>query len=101
MTTLSHTQTHQHSPIRVRVALIVAIAAAVAVLAIVLIGAGGKSSTASSAAPSQAQLDRQLQSVQSARYKLELPQRDDTTGLTPKQQLQAVAGPRAGVQLPR
>jgi hypothetical protein len=90
--------TYQQSAIRTRIALVVVIAGAVTALAIALIlSNSGSSPSASSAYPSQTNLQRQLESVNGARYGVESQQPSSTDALTPQQQLEAVAGARSGL----
>jgi hypothetical protein len=91
MSTLQHTL---QPALRNRVTLMVLFAGALAALTIALIVSSGSSITghaASDPAPSQAQIERQLESVAGARYGLARPAE---SAVKPERQLQAVAGAR-------
>ena len=91
MSTLQHTL---QPAFRSRVALVVIAAAALAALTVTLIiAASNSTSSAPAAHPSQATLQRQLESVSGARYGIQRPG-TVVHRLTPQQQLQAVANAR-------
>src|SRR3954454_16649803 len=101
MSTLQHTL---QPAFRNRIALLVVIAGTLAALTVALIVAGGNSGSAGvQAQPSQATVQRQLQSVAGARYGVQRPA--VTPQVSPQTQLQAVAGARyhqpVGINAPR
>jgi hypothetical protein len=101
MSTLQHTL---QPAFRNRLALMVVLAGAIAALTVALIiSNGGSNSVGASAHPSQATIQRQLESVAGARYGVVRP--TATQHVTPQQQLQAVAAARyqqpVGVHAPR
>jgi hypothetical protein len=92
MSTLQHTL---QPAFRSRVALLVIAAAALAALTVTLIIATSSSTPSAPAAhPSQAAIQRQLESVSGARYGIQRPGTVAQPRLTPQQQLQAVASER-------
>jgi hypothetical protein len=97
MSTLQHTL---QPALRNRLTLIVLLAGAAAALTIALIVSSGSSvssSIPSGAHTSQAQIQRQLESVAGARYGTQRPGVPAaSTTATPQSQLQAVAGARFG-----
>jgi hypothetical protein len=91
MSALQHTL---QPAFRSRVALLVIAAAALAALTVTLIIATNSSApSAAPAHPSQAAIERQLESVAGARYGIQRPGAV-ARHLTPQQQLQAVASAR-------
>lgn len=103
MSTLSHTSNH-HFEVRTRIALIAVVSAAAVALILALVLANSSSSSVPSVTPikpAQTELQQQLDSVNGARYGLS----HSAASVTPKQQLQAVAGPRyrqpVGIQTSR
>jgi hypothetical protein len=97
MSTLQHTL---QPALRNRLTLIVLLAGAAAALTIALIVSSGSSASSSAPAavhPSQAQIERQLESVAGPRYGVQRPGSPAaSTTATPQSQLQAVAGARYG-----
>jgi hypothetical protein len=92
MSTLQHTL---QPAFRSRVALAVIAAATLAALTVILvIAAGSSTSSAPAAHPSQATIQRELEAVSGARYRIQRPGTVAQQPLTPQQQLQAVAGER-------
>jgi hypothetical protein len=92
MSTLQHVAQPIH---RTRLVLAVLIAGVAAALTIALIASSGSSApTVSSVPPGKAQLTRQLESVNGARYGTARPTTSVTTTQTPQQQLDALAGER-------
>ena len=101
MSTLQHTL---QPAFRNRMALLVVLAGTLAALTVALIVAGGNSGSAGvQAQPSQATIQRQLQSVASARFGVNPPA--VTPQVSPRTQLQAAAGARyhqpVGINAPR
>jgi hypothetical protein len=90
MSTLQHTP--HHFEVRTRIALIALLAGAAAAVLIAMVISNSGSTSVSVPQPTKAQLQRQLESVNGARFGLNRP--SSIPKLTPQEQLQAVAGAR-------